>query len=124
MLDEVKKKEAREERIHRDERDEWKEARQKQEKRYDELENEKEMLKRKMQMDGSLEKEIKAEKEKKEKIKKDLEEMHQGLEAVFRKKLEKIASETAEIGNEKTMFRIEAIEVEKLIDRKCSNQKV
>ncbi|CAO4379414.1 unnamed protein product [Caenorhabditis nigoni] len=119
MLCEAKKKEGRDERTRRAERDEWKAARQQQEKRYDELENEKEVLMKKLHLDGSLEQEIKEEKDKMAKIEKEAEEKTQYLRSAIRQKVEAVEMEIAEIGQEKTMFHAECVAVEKLVQGTC-----
>lgn len=106
---------AREERLRRNEREEWKEIRLVNEKRYDELENEQDVLKKQMQKDGSLDKEIELEIVRKLKIDEESSKKKAALEAVIRQKLDQIMMETTKIDNEKLMFHIDCTEFEKQI---------
>ncbi|CAI2311121.1 unnamed protein product [Caenorhabditis sp. 36 PRJEB53466] len=115
MLGEANKKEAREERVRRNEREEWKEDRLQREKRYDEMENEKDVLKKQLQMDGSLDKEIQTEKSRMKKLEEDLQRSKASFEGAIRKKVDLIHQEAADIDNEKMLFHVECTEYEKQI---------
>ncbi|EGT50213.1 CBN-NDC-80 protein [Caenorhabditis brenneri] len=120
-LCEAKKREAREERVRRNEREEWKTARQELEKRYDALENEKEVLKRQMQIGGNLEKEIDVEREKMAKIEEALRAKEAELQTEIRLKLDEMFAQIAKIDAEKMMIFKQFTDLEAIMNANCAH---
>uniref|UniRef100_A0A8R1DKN4 Kinetochore protein NDC80 n=1 Tax=Caenorhabditis japonica TaxID=281687 RepID=A0A8R1DKN4_CAEJA len=115
LLREANKKEAREERVRRNERDEWKTDRLQREKRLDELENEKDVLKNQMQTGGSLDREIEEEKAKSAKLVEALEQKKASLAEGIRQKLDETMREITKIDLENATFHAECTDIEKLV---------